>query len=190
MVADRLSSRRIAALCERRPLAARDGQLLIVDQRRHLAPAPRREWSVRKDYQVLIGTNRHTITPTGWIQEENNLKGVLTNDRALATDKPYVGREYGVARYDRLQLANSAADFGAADEYFERTKQFWDEVRDAWSASFEKTPTITLRAQVDQSGLFVPLFEQADQITAGQKPTAADKALIEKTLQDMQTVSR
>ncbi len=37
-------------------------------------PLPRREWSVRKDYQVLIGTNRHTITPTGWIQEENNLK--------------------------------------------------------------------------------------------------------------------
>ncbi|HEY8509911.1 MAG TPA: DUF6607 family protein, partial [Steroidobacteraceae bacterium] len=32
-------------------------------------PLPRREWSVRKDYHVLIGTNRHTITPTGWVQE-------------------------------------------------------------------------------------------------------------------------
>ena len=37
-------------------------------------PLPRREWSVRKDYDYLWGTNRHTIVPTGWIQEENNLK--------------------------------------------------------------------------------------------------------------------
>jgi len=40
-------------------------------------PLPRREWSVRKDYQVLVGTNRHTITPDGWVQEENNLKLAL-----------------------------------------------------------------------------------------------------------------
>src|SRR5262249_6412537 len=40
-------------------------------------PLPRREFSVRKDYDVLVGTNRHTITPTGWVQEEDNLKVVL-----------------------------------------------------------------------------------------------------------------
>jgi len=28
-------------------------------------PLPRREFSVRKDYQVLVGTNRHSITPLG-----------------------------------------------------------------------------------------------------------------------------
>ncbi len=115
-------------------------------------PLPRREWSVRKDYQVLIGTNRHTIVPTGWIQEENNLKGVLDEQRALDAAKPYVAREYGVARYERLQ----APDFGAADQYYESTKKFWDEVRDAWSADFRKQPVITLRAPVDQGGLFVP----------------------------------
>ena len=27
-------------------------------------PLPRREWSVRDDYQALIGTNRHTVLPT------------------------------------------------------------------------------------------------------------------------------
>src|ERR1043165_1242029 len=44
-------------------------------------PLPRREWSVRDDYQVLAGTNRHTILPTGWVQEENNLKAVLQQSR-------------------------------------------------------------------------------------------------------------
>ena len=41
------------------------------------------------DYDVLVGTNRHTITPTGWVQEENNLKLALNQKRFLA-------REYGV----------------------------------------------------------------------------------------------
>ena len=59
-------------------------------------PLPRREWSVRDDYQVLVGTNRHTIIPTGWVQEENNLKGVLTAARELDPSRPYVAREYGV----------------------------------------------------------------------------------------------
>ena len=40
-------------------------------------PLPRRETSVRDDYQILEGVNRHTLTPTGWVQEEENLKLVL-----------------------------------------------------------------------------------------------------------------
>jgi hypothetical protein len=149
-------------------------------------PLPRREWSVRKDYQVLIGTNRHTVMPVGWVQEENNLKGVLTDKRELAADKPYVAREYGVARYEPLQ----APDFGAADQYFERTKEFWDDVRDAWVESFRKEPTITLRAPVDQAGLFVPLFEHADKLAAGEKPATDGAAVINKTLQDIGATKR
>jgi hypothetical protein len=40
-------------------------------------PLPRREFSVRKDYEVLIGTNSPHDHPTGWVQEEENLKVVL-----------------------------------------------------------------------------------------------------------------
>jgi hypothetical protein len=149
-------------------------------------PLPRREWSVRKDYQVLIGTNRHTIVPTGWIQEENNLKGVLDDQRALDAEKPYLAREYGVARYERLQ----APDFGAADQYYETTRKFWDEVREAWSADFRKQPVITLRAPVDQGGLFVPLFEQAEKIAAGEKVEADNEQVIEKSLKDMRSTSQ
>ena len=148
-------------------------------------PLPRREWSVRKDYQVLIGTNRHTVLPTGWIQEENNLKGVLDDKRALAADKPYLAREYGVARYERLQ----APDFGAADQYYERTKKFWDDVRDAWTSDFHKQPVITLRAPVDQAGLFVPLFEQADKIANGENGADNNAQVIQKSLQDMRATS-
>ncbi len=144
-------------------------------------PLPRREWSVRKDYQVLIGTNRHTIIPTGWIQEENNLKGVLTDDRKLASDQPYRAREYGVARYERLQNP----EFAAADGYYQRTRKFWDEVREAWAARFRATPQITLRAPVDQAGLFHPLFEQADKLASGENVSGDNDSIINASLNSM-----
>lgn len=122
-------------------------------------PLPRREWSVRDDYQVLLGTNRHTVTATGWIQEENNLKTVLTPTRELAA-QPYLAREYGVARYERIR----DADFAAADHYYKATEAFWNRVRDVWSEAFSMHSTVTLRGPVDKMGLFVPLFAHADEL--------------------------
>lgn len=143
-------------------------------------PLPRREWSVRDDYQVLIGTNRHTIGPLGWIQEENNLKSVLTADRALDAAKPYVAREYGVARYERIR----DADFAGADRYFSKTKSFWDEVRDTWADVFEKKGSTTLRGPVDKLGLFAPLFTRADEIAAGEAKDD-NSAVIRDALREM-----
>jgi hypothetical protein len=146
-------------------------------------PLPRREWSVRDDYQVLIGTNRHTVEPTGWVQEENNLKTVLTSERTIDPANPYVAREYGVARYERIR----DADFAGADHYFEKTKAFWDQVRDAWADVFAKQGSATLRGPVDKLGLFAPLFEQADAIEAGSG--AGDNAtVIREALRDMGVV--
>lgn len=147
-------------------------------------PLPRREWSVRNDYQLLIGTNRHTIGPSGWIQEENNLKAVLTQTRELDTSRPYLGREYGIARYERLK----DADFSAANRYYERTRSFWRDVQSAWKDAFDKQKTVTLRGSVDQLGLFAPLFERAEQIAERpdeQGNAARNAAAIRTALEDM-----
>ena len=144
-------------------------------------PLPRREFSVRQDYQVLVGTNRLTITPLGWVQEENNLKLALNADGAPRAHLPYLAREYGVARYERIR----DYDFSAGVRYFERTEPFWAEVRAAWRTLFERMPRFTLRAQVDQGQLFVPFFEQADALADGEPfDRAAARALIEKTLKE------
>ena len=144
-------------------------------------PLPRREWSVRKDYQVLLGTNRHTITATGWVQEENNLKTVLTPERALDPARPYLAREYGVARYSRLR----GAEVAAADEYYQRTRAFWDGVLSTWTQLFVAHPQITLRAPVDQAGLFHKLFEYADHLAAGERPQMPADEVIRESLLDM-----
>lgn len=145
-------------------------------------PLPRREWSVRDDYQVLIGTNRHTVAATGWIQEENNLKAVLTDARAIDESRPYVAREYGVARYERIR----DAEFSGADQYFGKTKQFWDQVRDEWSRIFVKQGEVTLKGPVDKLGLFHPLFAQADAIAEqGDAANAQSEDVIRNALKDM-----
>jgi len=119
-------------------------------------PLPRREWGARKDYQLLLGTNRHTILPRGWLQEENNLK------QASAAALPFVGREYGVARYERLQ----DADFTAADEYYRATRAFWDEVLQAWTQVWRDRREVNM-SNSDQSGAFARLFDLADEFAAG-----------------------
>src|SRR5262245_1582390 len=63
-------------------------------------PLPRREFSVRKDYDVLVGTNRHTITPTGWVQEEDNLKVVLDEHGRPLAEQPVLAQELGLNRYE------------------------------------------------------------------------------------------
>lgn len=144
-------------------------------------PLPRREWSVRKDYQVLVGTNRHTITASGWLQEENNLKAVLTAERDIDSSQPYLAREYGVARYARLR----DGDFAAADRYFERTRNFWNDVRATWSDLFRRNQDITLRAPVDQAGLFRKMFAYADELASGDTPATPADQVIRESLREM-----
>lgn len=145
-------------------------------------PLPRREWSVREDYQALIGTNRHTVLPTGWLQEENNLKAVVESPRQLSTSVPYVGREYGVARYERIK----DADFAAADQYFARTREFWDAVRDRWRRAFEQNGAISLAGPVDKLGLFKPLFGRAEMFNESpRKLHEEDRRVIADALEKM-----
>ena len=59
------------------------------------------------------------------MQEENNLKLALEAGGKPRAQMPYIAREYGVARYDRIR----DFDFGPGKEYFERTEPFWSEVR-------------------------------------------------------------
>ncbi|MEM1110552.1 MAG: DUF6607 family protein [Pseudomonadota bacterium] len=121
-------------------------------------PLPRREFSVRDDYHVLVGTNKHTVTPTGWVQEESNLKVVLDDEgRRIGA----LAREAGLARYERIE----GYDWTAGDAYWERTAPFWAVVRDTWSDIFEREDSFRLEKRAEGSELFMVMFILADTAT-------------------------
>ncbi|MFL6580687.1 MAG: DUF6607 family protein [Burkholderiales bacterium] len=141
-------------------------------------PLPRREWSVRKDYQALVGTNRHTIMQTGWLQEETNLKAVLAANGKPRAMLPFLAREYGVARYERIK----DYDFEPGKNYFEKTEPFWAEVRAAWR-EVGNTGRFKLSKPVDQGQLFMPFFDYAEKLAEGQPFVREDaRAFIRQTL--------
>ncbi len=131
-----------------------------------LRPLPRREWSVRSDYQALLGTNRHTITPTGWVQEEQNNKVALDAEGNLRRENPVLAREYGVNRYEAI----SGADFSEGDAYIKKTAALWQAVRRDWAARLRTGNRISLKAAPDQGALFMPLFARAENVEADADP--------------------
>jgi len=136
---------------------------------------------VRNDYQVLLGSNRHTITPTGWLQEENNLKLALGENRKPRDTVPYLAREYGVARYERIK----DYDFAPGKDYFGKTEPFWAEVRAAWAKIARTHGGFKLRKPVDQGQLFVPFFEYAERLADGEPFVPADaRTFIGKILRE------
>jgi hypothetical protein len=122
-------------------------------------PLPRREHTVRSDYQVLAGRNRHTILPTGWVHEQDNVKLVLDGDRTRR-----LAREVGVDRYERLD----GFDFSAADAYWQATAPFWALVREGWAAHAARSPRFRVATTCNGEEAFVPFFRAAGRLEAGE----------------------
>lgn len=143
-------------------------------------PLPRRESSVRSDYHALIGVNRVTITPHGWIHEEDNLKGVLDPAGRPDPELPYLAREAGLNRYRHIV----DYDFSAGKAYWQRTGPFWAEVRAAWDRVLTERESFRLRPQVDGEPLFQVMFALADAAgAAGAFDAAAARREIDAVLE-------
>ncbi len=122
-------------------------------------PLPRREHSVRDDYQVLSGINRHTVQPGGWVHEQDNLKMVLDESGRPDSTLPFRAREYGVNRYDRIR----DFDFSAGDAYWESTGPFWKTVREAWNNRLRSHDMLQVSDHCEEEPAFAAFFQMADE---------------------------
>ena len=104
------------------------------------APLPRREYSVRSDYNILRRTNRMNITGDGYVHEQDNIKIIRKEDK----DEILV-EEKGLNTYKRIdnKLCNPAI------KYWEKNHIYWDKVRKAWEAYVASTNTIKLKFKVE-----------------------------------------
>jgi hypothetical protein len=128
------------------------------------APLPRREYSVRSDYNVLKRTNRLNITDSGYVHEQDNQKII----RANGTDKILV-EEKGLNTYKRIDEKQCAA----AKEYWQKNQEYWGHVRKVWADYIATHNTVSLKTKIDGKFLHEYLMAMAKEY-AEKKIAAAD----------------
>lgn len=146
-----------------------------------LRPLPRREFSVRNDYDLLKGHNRITITPQGWIHEEDNLKTVIDLSGSEESNHTYKAREIGIARYEKIKNFETKP----AAEYWEATKSFWADVRNEWDSIIKRNEPITLKSSYNDEKLFSIMFSYASELANGKKYSSSEsKKFVAETLKN------
>lgn len=120
-------------------------------------PIPRRESSVRSDYEVLLGENTVSITPTGWVHEQSNLKLL---DRAGNS----ISKEIGLNKYLLLE----GEDFLEAFEYWKKTSSYWATVRETWR-EFLSEKDGRFKLVGGTNGKFSKHFEDAEKFSSGNR---------------------
>jgi hypothetical protein len=125
-------------------------------------PLARRDAVRKPPYTHYIGTNRHALTPTGWVHEQDNAK-IGPKDGAEAT-------------FTHETVINSyvpATDFpvAAADTYWTKTSAYWQRVRADWDATIAKHKGVHVTEEADNgSAIGHELMLLADDVAGGTVP--------------------
>ena len=114
------------------------------------APLPRRERTIRSDYNVLNRGNKLEITEVGWDHKQNNHK-ILRSDTA---NDVLIASEYGINNY--LKVSNERCEY--ARTWWTKNSEKWKIVRDEWELVFEHNDTITLKTNYNDKPLWSYLF--------------------------------
>ncbi|WEK35567.1 MAG: hypothetical protein P0Y53_24040 [Candidatus Pseudobacter hemicellulosilyticus] len=139
------------------------------------APLPRREYTTRKDYNILERTNRITVSPAGYLHEQDNKKIIRnpgTADSLLAGEKGY-------NKYVRLP---DSACAGAKAFWTAERAAYWQDVKEVWAQKMNASGKIILQNKVAGKVLFMELDELAEKELAREEKKKAVEALISKYL--------
>lgn len=115
------------------------------------APLPRREYTVRNDYNVTVRTNKHEITDFGWIHDQDNDKVLRENgkDELLAQEK-------GLNTYTKVDDSKCKV----AQDWWKNNQENWKIVRAKWDNIFDRKSDLHLKRTWNEKPLFSHLFSK------------------------------
>lgn len=128
------------------------------------APLPRREYSVRNDYNLMNRTNRIIINDSGYRHEQDNKKIIKAPD---GTEK-LLAEEKGLNTYVRTKESECAA----AKAWWENNKFYWEKVRAIWEEKIANITIIKMETKVKDKVLHEYLMAQAKEYAEGKIPAA------------------
>ena len=117
------------------------------------APLPRREYTKRDDYNIMIRGNRHEITNDGWIHDQDNFKVVKDYN---SNSEVIIASEKGLNIYTRVDESKCNEAIKWWDENYVK----WSFVVDKWNTIYSKKDDISLRRSVEDKPLFSFLFDE------------------------------
>ena len=117
------------------------------------APLPRREYTKRNDYNIMIRGNRHEITKYGWLHDQDNFKVV----KDLESDSEVIiASEKGLNKYIKVDESKC----NEAIKWWDENNQKWSFVLNKWNSIYSKKNDISLRQTVENKPLFSFLFDE------------------------------
>jgi len=134
------------------------------------APLPRREYTKRKDYQILNRTNRHQIEQWGHIHDQDNDKIIVNEDGSrtrLVSEKGYV-------TYTKVDDAACAV----AVRWWEKHQEFWKASRDVWDDILGSGEVIYLPGNVSDMSVYLALSKL-------EKDYPKDPVALRKAIKDL-----
>ena len=114
------------------------------------APLPRREYTKRNDYNVLLRGNRQEITKKGWVHDQDNYKII----REKGKKDEITAMEKGINNYLRVNEKKCQA----AKEWWEKNSKKWSHVRNSWNKVLSQNKDISLKSEVNETKLYEYLF--------------------------------
>ncbi|MBY0566863.1 MAG: hypothetical protein K2P70_06105 [Hyphomonadaceae bacterium] len=126
-------------------------------------PLARRDAIRNPPYIRYTSINRHALTPTGWVHEQDNEKIGERGGAMVA-----IVHEDGVNTYDRF----SDYPVAAADAYWQSTADYWAGVRGAWDEAIARRRGVWVEEEAQNGAITGPtLMGLADRIHAGEITT-------------------
>ena len=117
------------------------------------APLPRREYTKRNDYNIMIRGNRHEITEDGWVHDQDNFKVVKDSE---SDSEVIIASEKGINSYTRVDESNCKE----AIKWWDENNEKWLLVLEKWNSIYSKKDDISLRKSVENKPLFSFLFDE------------------------------
>lgn len=133
-------------------------------------PLARRDAVRHPAYDHYVGTNRHAISPAGWVHEQDNAKRAGAGDAARTLVHEVVLNTY---------TRSTAFNVAAADKYWDQTSAYWSKVRDAWDETIKRRGGVAVAEEADTGSLPASrLMGLAARVAAGARTldSAVDEA--------------
>jgi len=114
------------------------------------APLPRREYTKRNDYNITLRGNRHEITNSGWVHDQDNSKLL----REQGKEDLIVAKEKGYNIYKKVDNENCKS----ARDWWVSNNEKWKLVRNKWDEIYNRNMNLSLNNKVNNKPLYKYLF--------------------------------